>query len=243
MQQRKLQKKYSKLKTFFLFFFLILLFLVLLITLSSLFVVEKIEIISEKKIKSFLGSELIKGKNISLLNKKELQQKLQDLNPTIKDLTIKIIYPNKIQIYYKLVEEVAYINANDGFLYISNTSKILRKSKKLANKSNLTEILYYQKFDYITNSVGSYIDYLDIKYSLNVLKKVKEYGFEVVSIDISRPSMIRLNLGDSIVIFTSEKNIKGQIDKLEKIIKQFKVEGNSFSLLDLRFDKPILKLK
>jgi len=243
MQQRKLQKKYSKLKTFFLFFFLILLFLVLLITLSSLFVVEKIEIISEKKIKSFLGSELIKGKNISLLNKKELQQKLQDLNPTIKDLTIKIIYPNKIQIYYKLVEEVAYINANDGFLSISNTSKILRKSKKLANKSNLTEILYYQKFDYITNSVGSYIDYLDIKYSLNVLKKVKEYGFEVVSIDISRPSMIRLNLGDSIVIFTSEKNIKGQIDKLEKIIKQFKVEGNSFSLLDLRFDKPILKLK
>ncbi|EKE03229.1 MAG: hypothetical protein ACD_20C00232G0001 [uncultured bacterium] len=55
--------------------------------------------------------------------------------------------------------------------------------------------------------------------------------------------MIRLNLGDSVVIFTAEKNINDQIDKLEKIIKQFKVEGNSFSLLDLRFDKPILRFK
>ena len=55
--------------------------------------------------------------------------------------------------------------------------------------------------------------------------------------------MIRFNLGDSIVIFTSEKPIDEQINKLKKIILQFKVEGNSFSLLDLRFDKPILKYK
>ena len=243
MQQRQLQKKYLKLKLFFLFFFSILIFFVLLVIISTLFVVEKIEIISEKKVKSFLGSELIKGKNILVLNKRDLQQNLQDLNPSINNLNIKKIYPNKIQIYYKLIEPLAFIKANEGFLYISDSSKILRKSKKLENATDVTEIFYYQKFDFITNSVGSYIDYVDIRYSLDILKKVKEYGYEVVSIDISRPNMIRLNLGDSVVIFTAEKDIDGQIDKLEKIIKQFKVEGNSFSLLDLRFDKPILRFK
>ena len=243
MQQRQLQKKYSKVKVFFLVSFLILISLGFLVIISTLFVIEKIEIISDKKINAFLGSELIKGKNILTLNTKGLQQNLLDLNPNIDNLNIKKIYPNKIQIYYKLIEPLAFIKANDGFLYISDSSKILKKDKKFDNKTNLTEILYYQKFDFITNSVGSYIDYVDIRYSLNILKKVNEYGYKVVSIDISRPNMIRLNLGDSVVIFTAEKNINDQIDKLEKIIKQFKVEGNSFSLLDLRFDKPILRFK
>lgn len=243
MQQRQLQKKYPKLKLFFISFFSILIFFVLLVIVSTVFVVEKVEIISEKKINTFLGSELIKGKNILTLNTKNLNQNLQDLNPNIDNLNIKKIYPSKIQIYYKLIEPIAFIKANDGFLYITDTSKILKKSKKLENTTDLTEILYYQKFDYITNAVGSYIDYVDIRYSLNILKKVKEYRYKVVSIDISRPNMIRLNLVDSVVIFTSEKDINGQIDKLEKIIKQFKVEGKSFSLLDLRFDKPILRFK
>ena len=106
----------------------------------------------------------------------------------------------------------------------------------------LNLILYYQTFDYATNSIGSTIDFTDIKYSLKFLSKLRGFDYVVDSIDINNPNMIRLNLNSSTVIFTIEKDINGQINNFDNIIRQFKVEGKSFSLLDLRFDKPILKL-
>lgn len=239
MQHRLSQKKFSKSK--FIFFFLLILtsFFISLF----FFKIQKIDIKIKSKDANFLGKELIIGKNLLFLNIFQLSKDLSELNPEVIQLKIYKVYPNKISISYKLDKPIAVIKANEGYLFLSNQGKILQRSKNIEKSSKLTQINYYQKFDYLSNTTGSTIDFVDVKYALSVLTKLKKYKTEVLSIDISRPSMIRFNLGDSIVIFTSEKPIDEQINKLEKIILQFKVEGNNFSLLDLRFDKPVLKYK
>lgn len=239
MQHKLSQKKYLKSKDL-----LIFLLILIVIFISSIYLkIQKIEFKTNSKNYNFLGKEILIEKNILFLDLSETSKNLSDLNPTIKNLDIKKIFPNKISIYYEIDKPIALIKANEGYLYLSSKGKVLQRSKNLKKQNKLPQINYYQNFDYLTNATGSTIDFVDIKYSLSVLTKLKKYKNEVLSIDISRPSMIRFNLRDSIVIFTSEKSIDDQINKLEKIILQFKVEGNNFSLLDLRFDKPVLKYK
>jgi len=239
MQHKLSQKKFSKSK-FIIFFLLIL---------TSFFIslfffkIQKIDFNTKSKGFNFLGKELMIGKNLLFLNTYQLSKDISELNPKVIHLKIYKIYPNSVSITYKLDKPIAVIKANEGYLFLSGQGKILERSKNIEKSSKLSQINYYQKFDYLTNTTGSIIDFVDVKYSLSVLTKLKKYKNEVLSIDISRPSMIRFNLGDSVVIFTSEKPIDEQINKLEKIILQFKVEGNNFSLLDLRFDKPVLKYK
>ena len=239
MQHKISQKKFSKSK------FLIFLFIILtsLFISSFFFKIQKIDFKTKSKDSNFLGKELIIGKNLLFLNIYKISKDLSDLNPKIIQLRIYKVYPNKISISYELDKPIAVIKANEGYLFLSYEGKILQRSKNIEKTSKLTKINYYQKFDYLSSTTGSFIDFVDVKYSLSVLTKLKKYKNEVLSIDISRPSMIRFNLVDSIVIFTSEKPIDEQNNKLEKIILQFKVEGNNFSLLDLRFDKPVLKYK
>ena len=239
MQHKLSQKKFSKSK------FIIFLFIILtsFFISSFFFKIQKIDFKMKSKDSHFLGKELIIGKNLLFLNIYKISKDLSDLNPKIIQLRIYKVYPNKISISYELDKPIAVIKANEGYLFLSYEGKILQRSKNIEKGSKLTKINYYQKFDYLSSTTGSFIDFVDVKYSLSVLTKLKKYKNEVLSIDITRPSMIRFNLVDSIVIFTSEKPIDEQINKLEKIILQFKVEGNNFSLLDLRFDKPILKYK
>ncbi|MEX1052339.1 MAG: FtsQ-type POTRA domain-containing protein [Patescibacteria group bacterium] len=242
MLQRKLQNKYSKLKFSLLFISLLFFFISLIYYLYEFLKVDIINITSDHKVQTFKGLELIEKKNLLFLNTNKLTAELEVLNPEITKVKVKKEFPNEININYELKAAIAYIKANDGYLYLSENSKVINKTKELQKTDKLTELFYYQSFDYITNSVGSSLDFLDIKYSLSFLKKIKDSGFKAKSIDIDSPSMIRLNLGDATVIITTEKDIDGQLNNLDKIIKQFKVEGNSFSLLDLRFDKPIIRL-
>lgn len=242
MQQRKSQGKYSIFKFTAVFASLIFFFLALIYYLYTFFKIDNVNIISEDKDYRFKGVELVQNKNLVLLNTKKLSISLEELNPSTTKVEINKRFPNSVSIKYEFKEPIAYLKTNDGYFYLSENSKILYKTKQLQQAGSVVEMLYYQSFDYVTNPVGSSLDFLDINYSLSFLRKVKELGFEAKSIDIDSPSMIRLNLNDATVIITVEKDIDSQLNNLERIIKQFKVEGNSFSLLDLRFDKPIIKL-
>ena len=242
MQQRKSQWKYSIFKLFAVFASLIFFFLALIYYLYTFFKINNVNIISENKDYRFKGIELVENKNLVLLNTKKLSISLKALNPSTTKVEINKRFPNSVSIKYELKEPIAYLKVNDGYFYLSENSKILYKTKQFQQTGSIIEMHYYQSFDYLTNPVGSSLDFLDINYSLSFLRKVKGLGFEAKSIDIDSPSMIRLNLNDATVIITVEKDIDSQLNNLERIIKQFKVEGNSFSLLDLRFDKPIIKL-
>ena len=87
------------------------------------------------------------------------------------------------------------------------------------------------------------MEYNDIKTTLFFLKKLGELDLGVANVDINGLNMIRLNLKSGVILATTEKDLETQAYQLEKIIKQFRIEGKEFETLDLRFDKPVVKIK
>ncbi|MBI2049796.1 hypothetical protein HYT32_02745, partial [Candidatus Roizmanbacteria bacterium] len=102
---------------------------------------------------------------------------------------------------------------------------------------------YYQKLNYSSFVPGDFVEYNDIKTTLVLLKKLEGLDLNVVNVDINGLNMIRLNLKSGIILATTEKDLGAQVYQLEKIIKQFAIEGKEFETLDLRFDKPVVKIK
>src|SRR5579872_2362660 len=69
---------------------------------------------------------------------------------------------------------------------------------------------------------NSKIDYSELSYQNGVYKIILKNG--------------------SVVYFSPNKNIKEQIASLQLIVANLTIEGKSFSSLDFRYDKPIIKL-
>ncbi len=72
---------------------------------------------------------------------------------------------------------------------------------------------------------------------------LKKKNIEFVDV-VDNSNYYEISLKDkSVVIFSKEKDIKGQIASLQFILARLTMEGKLFVSLDLRYDKPVIKLK
>jgi cell division septal protein FtsQ len=241
MPLKKSSKLYPYIK-FFQFIFFIFLFFILVFVFFTYFKITNIEVVTNNKKYNLLGTELLINRNLLLNPSSEIHKLILDRNPQIENLKIYKTYPKKLIIKFSLSKPIAEIRANNGYFLLSEKGKIIQKNKA-ANKNIHPKIHYYQKFDYLSHNIGDYIDNKDLIYAISFVLKIRKVGMSVDSIDITSPNMIRLLLNSSVVYLTTEKDIETQNNQLVKIIEQFKVEGKSFSSIDLRFDKPIIKLR
>ena len=238
--RRKKSSKKSLISNFFIFLLSVVLFTLFVFLFSSYFNITKINIITRSK-KNLIGVELLKNKNCLLITPDQIKKIILERNPQIEVINIEKELPNELTIYYELLQPFVEIKANNGYLVLSRKGKIIQKNKK-ESKEKLPKIQYYQQFDYLSFNIGDVIDTKDIQYSLSFASKIKDSELSFTSIDIASPNMIRLSLDDSVVYLTTEKDINTQNNQLLKIIEQFKIEGKKFKILDLRFDKPVIKL-
>ncbi len=242
MQHKSSSKKYSKNKKFLIpFLFLTTIFFVILVFCYYYFSISSIEIVSDDKLSAIKGLENIKNNNIFLLTDAKIRATILTANPLIKNVEIEKVYPNRIKLTVETDKPLAAIKANQGFLFLDDKGKVIFKQKEIPK--DLPLISYYQLLDYGSISSGDKIDLRDILTALHFLKKTSEIGINTISVDINGLDMIRLNLEDRSIIFTTEKDKNIQDYQLETIVRQFKVEGKNFETLDLRFDKPVIKLK
>ena len=220
-------------------FFLVL--LTALLFLNDFFRIKKIEIISENKNLTITGLDSLRNHNLILLDESKTGLEIIEKNSFIK--TVKLIkkYPNKISIEIEIDKPVAILKVDQGFLYLSDTGKIIEKRKD--NNTEFPVINYYQNFYYYQSQAGEVIDYQEIITTLGFLTTVTGLGLKVDTVDIAGVHMVAFNLKDKKIFFTLEKDPQVQEYQLATIIKQFKIEGREFSSLDLRFDKPVIKLK
>ena len=241
MQPVSSHKKFSKPK-----YLLSLLLFSTLGTLSLLFLdyyfqVKKVEIISGKLKETQSFENIFIGKNILFLNEETVKKNISKSNPQVGDVRLEKIYPNTVRIRVELDNPVAILTVDQGLFVLNNSAKIISKVKN--NNTNLPKINYYQKLNYSSFVLGDYVEYNDIKTTLFFLKKLEELDLGVVNVDINGLNMIRLNLKSGVILATTEKDLETQAYQLEKIIKQFRIEGKEFETLDLRFDKPVVKIK
>lgn len=228
-------RKINNLVLFFIFFFL---FLLVFFIIKIIFSVSIIEISGTKDIK---GLETIQGKLIFFIFPKESEKRLYYLNPPIKSLRLVKIYPNKIHIDVEEYVRVAIFEVDRGYFFLSEDGRILEKKRQ--QKVSLPIIHYYQKFHFDEYNTGDKLQYKDISHSLFLADKLHYLGIKIDSIDINGLDMLIFNSGDKKYIFTTNKEKELQYQEFKIIIERFKIEKTEYKNIDLRFEKPIIKLK
>lgn len=241
MLLKKLFKRsYINKKKIFLLVFFILIILILFFT-NQFFLIRKIEVIGGDIKTSLLGLEDLKNKNILLINEKRIIDELIEKNPSLSKIVLTKKYPNKLVIEIRINQPLAVLEANQGFFFLDGNGKIIVKKKD--NQTTLPLIKFYQNFYYFQHQAGEIIDYQEILTALYLLKTINDLGLKVDTIDIAGVHMVAFNLGNKKIVFSLEKDRQVQEYQLVTIIKQFKIEGRDFINLDLRFDKPVIKLE
>lgn len=220
---------------FFIFFFL---FLAVFFIIKIVFSVSVIEISGSKDIK---GLESLQRKLIFFVFPAEIEKKLRNLNPAVKLVRVIKVYPNKIHIDIKKYTTLAVFEVNRGYYYLSKDGRILAKRRE--QKEELPIIHYHQKFHFNEYNTGDKLQYEDVLDCLFFTEKLHYLGIKIDSIDISGLDMLIFNSGEKKYIFTTNKEKELQYREFKTIIERLRIEGTEYGSLDLRFEKPIIKLK
>lgn len=241
MQPVSSRKKFSKPKYILLLLFLSTIGVLSLLVADYYFEVKKVEIVSGKLKETESFENIFIGKNILLLTEDTVKKNISESNPQVGNVRLEKIYPNTVRIRIELDNPTAILTVDQGLFVLNSSGKIINKVK--TDNTNLPKINYYQKLNYSSFVPGDYVEYNDIETTLVFLKKLEGLDLDVANVDINGLSMIRLNLKSGVILATTEKDLETQVYQLEKIIKQFAIEGKEFETLDLRFDKPVVKIK
>lgn len=189
---------------------------------------------SLKGISSFFHS------NILFVSTSTITKTIQTSNSTVREVTVVKQYPHTIVLKVSVYEPYALFKADNGFFVLSGNGTILQKTRTVVK--NLPTISYYQKLYYNSYQSGNTITNKDVLLSLRFLQKALDLDIKLNSIDINGFNMIALYANDQKIIITTEKDVGLQEYQFETIVRQFKIEGKQFKVLDLRFDKPIIQL-
>lgn len=217
--------------------FFILIFLGFFFIIQIFFSISLIEIAGISDLK---GLDILRNKLIFLISTQKTEQKLHFLNPNVKLIKIAKIYPNKIKIDVEKDDAVAILEVFNGYFYLSTEGRIIEKRKD--KNSAFPLMRYYQKLQFNEYNTGETLEGKDIKYSLFFTKEFSVDEIKIDTIDINGLDMLILKNGDKAFFFTTAKDKKMQYNELKMIIEKFKKGNVKYKSIDLRFDKPIVKL-
>lgn len=203
------------------------------------FQIRKIEAIGPK-MNALRGIEKYKNYNLLLLNPKVEETNLYNDNPFLKSISVRKVYPDYLQIIYTVYKPIALLKISEGTAAMSPTGRILYKERDRPRTGDLPIINLYQLLNFNSVKTGEVIERTEIKKTLIFLQRILDLNMKVENIDIDGQNMILFKLNEQSIFFSTEKDENKQIYELQTIIRQFKIEGKKFKVLDLRFDKPIV---
>lgn len=239
MQSKRSFPKYSRIKKKYLLpLLLIPIIFVLLFLVDTYFTVKTVEVVGVDRSK-LRGIQVLSAKNLLFTSEQELEKELAKANPTFTSVKVTKIYPGTVKMVVQIPFPVVSLEVSSGYFFLNMDGKVVARSKEKNN--SLPTLKYYQKLNYTNWQSGDLVDYKDILTGLHFLQKATELGLAVDTIDINGLSMIALQINGQKIIFTTEKDRVLQDYQFATIIKQFKIEGKSFAVLDLRFDKPVIQ--
>lgn len=238
-----------------------------LILRSNIFTIRSIDVTSEKlgcvdnqKIKE---SAQILGQNIILVD----FSKLEDLKKKffcIKSIATSRSFPNKVYLYVLGREPAAvlislkYDESTEsgelkGFIEASPSADF-RFSAGNSNGNFVVDnegIIYSTNADqlnvpkvYMTQvnlNPGQKVKEELISNTLKILKMAKIFGININESKITMEDLLLINANPGI-IFRLDGNTDSQIASLQLILEKAKIDGSSLEFIDLRFDKPIVKI-
>jgi len=225
---------------FFLFIISLGVWIVLFHSIDNQYRVRTITVIGKSDAESVIGTTALLNKNIWFIDEIKAREVINKINPFYEITKIQKEYPSTLSISVRRLYPSAYLDVGNGFLLLSKEGNILQKDRILSRDS-IPIITYYQDIPYSGYHAGDIIDKKDIRdvlYYIEVVERAKE---KVIRIDIAGYHMLGLYTDDHEYLFSSEKERELQLYQFEEAIKQFQIQGITYSRIDFRFDKPVVK--
>lgn len=134
----------------------------------------------------------------------------------------------------------------------SNSAKVSFSSNTMSEKFVVDNegVIFSKNYDQfsapevyiggVNLSLGQRLEEGLVSNTLRILEKVKVYGIIIKEAKILSEKTLLIN-GDPKVVFRLDGDIDKQIASLQLIVKTAKIDSNTLELIDLRFDKPIVK--
>lgn len=214
----------------------IVLLLPVLVFLTAFFRVKKIIIIADRF--DIKGLELYEGKFLYLFDAEEINQKLLKSNPRYKTIKFQKIFPDQIKLDFLKKQQVAYLSNNNDLLILGEEDIISINDGLPPN--NLPEILLsnLQLTDYIR------LDWRVIR-SLKLIHNLQKKGLKATKLIVNSEEFLsEIIIGDDLTVIVPD-NIEPEYlaASLQIIISRFRIEGKFISVINYKFDKPIILLK
>lgn len=219
------------------FITIVVITIIFLFTLNYIFRVKTISIIGDKEIQ-LLGLDVLRSKNLILLQSEKEAEIIRQQNPAIKHVTIQKIFPSTIKLLIAQYDPYAVLEGNSKFMIISQDGRILKKQNDLMY--SIPRIHYYQKLNENLFRVGDTVNYKDMIIALKIITFLKDLGLNIDTVDITGFDVLVCKVQEKEYIFSIEKSVDRSRYEVEQIIKKYRIEGKNYRKIDVRFDKPVI---
>lgn len=221
----------------FLFVFIFIIFLVSLLICTRLFSITHISLSGAVYIN---GLDRLSRKNIFFISIPKTEKNLYNTNPSLQSVKVTKVYPSTLNIVVQKAEPVAQLRVKNGFFLLAHDGRIIAKQRNKTHE--ITLIKYYQQLYFNEYESGEILTKKDILFGAFFVYNFLKLGITVDSVDIINLNMIVLQVGDRKYIFTADKGMEAQFEAFKTIYPYMNVEGIEYKSLDMRFEKPIIKI-
>lgn len=184
----------------------------------------------------FRFNGLVLGENIVFLSPQEIEEKIKEELIEIDEVKIEKRLPNKLIFHLSKRKPIAVIEANSEYYQVDYQGIILAKINQP------TDLPLVVSDEIIVTADSKRIESVPILTSLSLLYQLLFSGLEVRRAEISQSRKLTLHLKTGPeVLLSLDRDLKKQVDSLQLILERAKIEGKQIMLIDLRFDKPVIK--
>lgn len=199
----------------------------------EVFVTNRLDCANQTQLKD--SSELFM-KNIFFINSDHVEKKIKEKYICVKNITLTKNFVDKVEINVSGREPAAYLIATPS---AQQATSFLMDDEGVVFSKDVNNLTIPTIFVNITNfSLGQKLE--EAAESLKILDKIKTYGLDKKISAVEDNSLIIHS--NPKVIFSLGTNIDKQLASLQLILDKAKIDDVNIEFIDLRFDKPVVKI-
>lgn len=172
------------------------------------------------------------GKNLFFLQTKQLEQELLATYPLLGTVTFSKTFPSTLVLHVKLRQPYVYVISQSHQYVVDRDGIVLSESDK-------GPLLPRLNFDIGIRSIGSKITDLRVVSALQFLTALPE-GIVIEFVSEKDSASIQASMGHTNIFLPQKGDLKVKAGTLQTIVMGFRIKGTLPTVIDLRFEKPIV---
>ena len=172
------------------------------------------------------------GKNLFFLQTAHLEKELLSAYPLLGSVTFSKSFPATLVLHVKLRQPYVYVVSQSHHYLVDRDGIVLSESDKGPNLPRMT-------FDIGIKSIGSKITDPRVVGALQFLTALPE-GIVIDSITDKDSASILASMGHTNIFLPQKADFKVKAGTLQTIVMGFRIKGTLPTVIDLRFEKPIV---